>query len=765
MSTVIFYSGRTIATPGSYSEIDASGLETVGLGATGIVAVLGEAQGGRPYTAVTEADDFIRLNKPEQGRRNFRSGNLREVVDLLFGPSKDPDIPGGAVQVVPMKVNPATQSTVTLPNAHGDVVTLTSEDWGVQTTQINVSVATASALLTGKLYTIIFEDETETIDGLGGDDLFSLTYADPGTGWTTMTAQMLATGILQCLGTAANAGLTPDITDSVAPATVTVASAGADTDDITIYGLDAGGAAVSETLTLAGAVPVIGTQVFATGQVWGAWVDGTAVGVVTVSQTGGGAIMTLPLGANASRGVVLCSEFYAASTLSVVASGACVEIGIKVGINSAGAQVLEKFTLAGVVPVAGTAVFSELQVLVLGDVAGAITVTVSGTALQTVPTVQTTLQKIEDFCNSRSIAVGSGFALTMITGTTSLAPANLDVQVAAANCLSPASQGFAADQYAFVNWVNTTSELCTAVRASGAVGGAPTNTAAPVFLAGGIEGATANSDWQAALNKLKQIRVNSVVLLTPTAAIHAMGEAHCVFAGGIGRSERDLFVGVTGAAAVLPSKTELKTAAAALNSRHVRVFGQTFERYDTAGEKVTYSPYFLAAIAAGMQAGSAIGESLTWKYMNVLSLQQDSTWNPTDDSEEMIQAGICFGETIDGTGHRWVRNVTSYLISNNLAFCEGSVNEAVNYSVYTFRGNMEMAVGKKGFQGTINAAKGVAVTTLDLLVAEEILVTHRSLAIELSADVMEIECELAPIIPINFVKNAIHLVVIGQTAA
>lgn len=766
MSTTIFFNGRTIATPGSYSEVDASGLESVGLGATGIVAVLGEAQGGRPYTEIDDADDFIRLNKPEQGRQTFRSGPLREVVDLLFGPSKDPDVPGGAVQVVPMKVNPATQSTVTLPNALGDAATLTSADWGVHTTQINVSVATATAPLTGKLYTIIFEDETETIDGLGGDDLFTLTYTNPGTGWTTMTAQMLATGILKCLGTTARAGKETDVTDSAAPATVTVVSAGAGDigQEVTVYGLNAAGTAVKDTIVLNGVVPVVGTVTFATAQVWGAWVDGTTAGNVTVSQTGGAAIMTLVAGVNASKGVILCSEFYAASILTVVADGATIKYGIKVGLNSAGAEVLEKFQLAGAVPVPGAVVFSELQVLVLGDIEIARTVTVSGTALQTTPTVQTTLQKIEDFCNSRSIGAGSGFELTMITGETDLDPNELDVQAAASNCLAPADASFTADLYAFVDWVNT-GELCTAVKAAGAVGGAPSNTAAPVYLSGGIEGATANSDWQAALNLLKQIRVNSIVLLTKTAAIHAMGEAHCVWMCGVGRSERDLFVGAGGAAATLPTKTEYKAAAAALNSRHVRVFGQTFERYDTAGEKTVYAPHYYAAIAAGMQAGSDVGESLTHKYQNVLSLQQDSSWNPTDDSEEMIQAGCCIGELVDGVGHRWVRNVTSYLISDNLAFTEGSVNEAVNYAVYNFRGNLELVVGKKGFAGTVNSAKGVAVTTLDLLVDEEVLVAWRSLAMELAADVMEVDVEIAPVIPINFVKNTVHLVVVGQTAA
>ena len=165
-----------------------------------------------------------------------------------------------------------------------------------------------------------------------------------------------------------------------------------------------------------------------------------------------------------------------------------------------------------------------------------------------------------------------------------------------------------------------------------------------------------------------------------------------------------------------------------------------------------------------MQAGSSVGTSLTNKYENSLNFIQHSSWNPTDDGEEMIQAGLLFAEYIEGQGRRWVRNVTTYLTSDNLAFTEASVNEAANYATYEFRTELEYAVGRKGFAGTINATKGIAIGKLDALVLEEILVTWRSLGIELVLDVMEVGVEIAPVIPINFVKSTIHLVAIRQVA-
>ena len=177
-ASTIFFNGRVISVPGSYSEVDASGLEQVGLGAAGIVAVIGTAEGGRPVSDITETSEFLRLNKPEKGNELFRSGDLREVVPFLFAPGNDPDILGGAVEVVAMKTNPATQSNGTFQNPQGDAMVLTSRDFGAFTTQINVSIADGT--IQGKLLTIIFEDITESVDDLGGDDIFELQY-QPGT--------------------------------------------------------------------------------------------------------------------------------------------------------------------------------------------------------------------------------------------------------------------------------------------------------------------------------------------------------------------------------------------------------------------------------------------------------------------------------------------------------------------------------------------------------------------------------------------------------
>ena len=778
----IFFSGRLIRTPGSYSTVDASGLEQIGLGAAGVVAVLGEAVGGTPMSAITEVQDLVRITKPERARELFRSGPLREVADMLFAPSSDPDILGGAVEVVACKVNPATRSTGVLANAYGNALDLTSTDYGAHTEQTNILIGTGTNQ--GKQVTITFEDDVEAGDDIGGDVMFSLKYVDGGDGWTTMSAEVEAAGAVVCKGTRAQLGLDDDarmLAQPIAPSVLSVESAdSADTGiQVVIYGINAGGtAAVSETITTDpsdGQTLVYGTTSFS--KVCGCRFIGTAAGVISIKDDDPIIQMTLAAGSDEYTGLSPCGDMHVAkTTLDAIANGATTEDLVIAGLDDSGAAQVELITLTGAVEVNGVADWSEVQWLAMGTVENARTITFDGEAGRTVPaTTHNTLQKVADYYNAKSrtpVATTYGFVFTLETGLTTFDPNDLDDTTngaGAVSCLSPAEPDFYANLWAVEEWINNNSQLMTAVVASGAAGGAPDNTPAAVFLSGGIEGVTITQSWQDALNLLKQTHVNSIVLLTHEPAVHAQLEAHCAYMGGIGRDERDGFVGLlnTGGTDLAP-KSEVKSQIVDLNSRHIRAFAQAVERYNTAGEREEFDPFYLAAVAAGMQAGSSVGTSLTYKYANVLSLRQaggSGAWNPTDDSEEMIKGGLCFLESVEGVGRRVVRNITTHLTTSNLAFTEGSVNEATNFSVKSLRTNLELAVGKKGFSGTINASKAVAMNILGLLIDEQVLVAWRSLNIDLVVDVQSVEVEIAPVIPINFVATTVHLVTIRQTAA
>jgi len=772
-ATTIYFNGRLISIPGPYTEVDASGLEVVGLSASGIVACVGTAIGGKPYTEITGSDVKTQLEvatNPQKPFDFYRSGHLKEAGPILFSPADDDEIQGGAQEIVYVKVNPAVQSVATFPNAAGDAITLTSRDWGYFITQINVEIGAGTNQ--GKMVTLTFEDTEEVFDDVGGDDLFTLTYlaTTPAEGYDTITATVSSTAIYTEF-TLARAGLDSEITN---PVTATQAvelvsdDAGDTTQTVTLYGLDTSNAAQWETLSVNGLSVVTGNKTW--NEIHGAIIDGAPAGTVTVRNLSGGTtILTLTAGAM-TKGLHVMSEVSVAGVvLDLVRGAAGTEKLVVVGKNASGGAQYEAVTLNGSTPVATTGTWSSITYLAFGAVAAAGTVTASAKSVNAPFTGIDTLQKAADRFNGTP-----GYTFTLATAETAFEMENLDY-VTAEDILSPAAPGFEANLYAVVNELNLKSGLVTAARAIGGTG-APSNTTAPVYLSGGHEGSSTpgaegtptatNADWQAAINLLTKVRVNIVVVMTHDPAIHAMVKAHVKYMGGVGRSERDTKLGLQNTGLTdHATKTEIKSQIRDLNSKYCAAWAQSIERFNTDGDRETLTPMYGALVLAGMQAGTPVGTPVTHKGMNTLSLAQDSTWNPTDDAEEMIQAGLCFGEVVDGAGtRRVVRGVTTHLSSSNIAYVEQSVVEAWGYAVYNYRTTMESVVGRKGFAGTVQAAHAEAIGALGLLVGVAI-VAYRSLSTSLTLDVLEQAVEIAPVLPINFVKSTIHLVSVPQSSA
>jgi hypothetical protein len=770
-ATSIFFNGRLIRRPGSYSEVDATGLEAVGLGAAGIVALIGTSVGGRPVNTISEVIDIPRFSNAEAADSFARSGDLREAAAMAFAPSNDEAIQGGAAEVVMLKVNPATQSEATFSNTDGPAITITAADYGEFTNQIQITIANGTNQ--GKLVTATFEDTTESVDDIGGDTMFSLTYhapasaAEGGLGWQTMTAEVISSGV-RANATRQTGNLSTDRLLTQTGAFTAVSSAAGDTTQtITVIGVD-GGTAVIRSAQLNGTTSVsLGNF---SGGVFGAFLDEVAVGTVDVDAAGTN--LTIAIGDLATGCVKMNAGYVANAPVTVTPNAGTPSNDVYVvGRLANGTRAVDTLTNDGAGgAVTGAANFIEVEALCPSSAADVMDF--SATAAQSSNTSQDTLQKVADFFNARQAANAGdpadpfGFQLTLVTGLTTLDAANLDLTSSAASVLSPASVDFLADLFFLEQAIDSSFSLINATREVGAVG-VPDNTTSPVFLTGGTEGTTTFSEWQAALNLLKRIGVSTIVPLTSDAAVHAALKAHCEFMGGIGRNERDGIVGLQDVAtsSILPPLADITSQIVALNTRHLRACGQNIQRFNVEGERTTFAPYFQAVLGAGMQAGSGVGVSLTNKVANCLSVDQDTSWNPIDDAELLIERGLFFMEEVENVGRRWVRNITTNVSSSNIAFTEASVNEAVNFAVFNFRTNLEFAVGEPGFSGTINATKSVAQNTLGLLVDTGVLTTYRSLQISLALDVLDVSVEIAPVIPINFVRSVLHLVNQVQTAA
>jgi hypothetical protein len=915
----------------------------VGLGASGIVACIGEAEGGSPYNGDTP---IHAISNPGKVGRTFLDGDLREAGNMLFDPSKDPDVPAGAQQVKFVKANPATRSTLTVQNGVSDVGAFTSRDYGLRTTQINVEIADGTTQ--GKAVTIRSGDDEEAFDDIGGDPVFTALYT-PGTdGADTMTLEVdNASGVDadftkaetgeddQYIGTLSGiGGLDGDKDSNIVPGnTVTVVSdnAGDTTQSVIVYGIDNGtGNPTSETLLLTGLAPKVGSTVWAS--VHGVIKDAATTGNITVSDSGAGTMYVLDAPASLTTGggvndfdgttvetvlntialqsdgasvqdvlvigldqtstptieevtltgtspvnttttwsridalaigyfeaaqsatmtgqlfdegdvVTVASNNVADTTqtitiygldgsgdpqsevlsldgttpvtgtatwnevhgavlsaltagtvsvtgmvglagvddlsifswdgsaslyqgfepvdnvavsstaLTVVADGATTRPLLLVGLDAAGVAQIEQLDLNGATPVVGTDTWSELTGVVLGHVQAARTVTVSGQAFDLGVSGFATVQEVADRVNTLG-----GWAITVGANAGTLEVEDMDD--AGPSSVLTATE-FYADHAFFAQKINDESQLVTYAIEAGAIG-LPDNTAAALFLSGGIEGTTTFADWQAALDLLRDEFVNTIVVLTDDAAVHAAVVSHCVYMGGPGRKERDCVLGEESGITF----ANAKAASVALNTRHARLCIQDVKRFNIAGSEEQFPPYFAACVAAGMQAGSEVGTSLTFKYANVLDVVgDDDTYTIQDDANELIQSGLCVFEKVQGVGFRWLRNITTHLIDNNIAYVEASVNEAVNFAVFNLRTNLEAAIGKKGNAGTVNSVLGIAVATLGQLIDSGAITSWQNLTIELDADVMTVDVEIAPVTPVNFVKLTVHLVTASFSAA
>lgn len=225
MATTFTFNNKTTSVPGVYSRVDTSGLNQPGLTPSGTVALIGTATGGKPYTAIQSPGDFVRLTQASQIKSVFQSGDLVEAAAIAFDPSSDTVITGGAQQVVCMKMNPATQASVTLQGALGPVLTVTSQDYGEFCNHIGIQVSKGST--SGFQVAVSSDTLTETADNLGGDATFTLSYHGGQNGWTVMDAGVQTDGTIFADGTLSVSG-SGAFTQPSTPQTLTLASDASD---------------------------------------------------------------------------------------------------------------------------------------------------------------------------------------------------------------------------------------------------------------------------------------------------------------------------------------------------------------------------------------------------------------------------------------------------------------------------------------------------------------------------------------------------------
>lgn len=156
---------------------------------SGVVAIVATGAG------VLQPKVPYSFNSPRSFRELLKSGDLYDAARFVTKPSRDANI-RGASRVVAVRVNPATQGTLTLrSSAPANLITLTSEAYGAIAAGIAVTVEAGTQGAFGRKLTISqFGEGSEIADDLGFLPAAILRYTgNATTATTTITNTSLAT--------------------------------------------------------------------------------------------------------------------------------------------------------------------------------------------------------------------------------------------------------------------------------------------------------------------------------------------------------------------------------------------------------------------------------------------------------------------------------------------------------------------------------------------------------------------------------------------
>lgn len=786
MARSVTFNGITRFRPGGITRVNADALNQIGPSASGTLGIIAEAEGGEPGSTA----GLVSLRDPARAEELFRPGALADAIKLAFQPSGDPRVPGGAAEVVVYKVNNSTQSEVHLPSETVSVVSTTAS--GVPTvTSVPVAATMVADEHIGRWVDI-------TLSAMAGSPTYRRKITDNTTGALTISP---------ALPQAPAVGNAVEIRATVAK--VTSRDYGAHTSSVSVD-LDYDSTAETYQVTVAfegteQVSPSLGGRLFLQLEYRG---GGNAVAEDTVLTPGSTTATLLDLTAAG-----LVASAHVGKTVRIQ-SGSLIEYH-RIDDNAAGSITLESPGLSDDLLEAiqaASASTATVQILTPTNAvatmvgssgeATSFTTTITGVTGDDLSITFTTAMTVQNLVDQINANVNYVARVPAGINPATLV-ADFDFGTATAiNIQKTMDQngdlGFKQDVMAVVNWINDTASYAIAERwgDTGQDGHAmptainddsPRDGNYPYRLSGGTRGTSANSDWQDGFDALLLRRVNQVVPLldedlstegnSSTATWAAVSQQlvdHVVAARGAAGTERGGVIGFVG------TKAEYIEACNSLNDPDVACVSQNPRVVGASGDLEVKGPREFAVMAAGMRLGvTEVGEPLTHKLIRCAGLTQDSSWDPADvtDAADLIIAGALFAESIPGVGIRWVRDLTTWVRDDNLAYSEGSVRDVVRYVAYQLRTQLENRfTGRKATPATIASIKDAAAALLEVFRSQNIIVdstdpatgatvkAYHNLKVTSSGDVVTLRVGIFPVPGINFQLNDIYLQLPTQSA-
>lgn len=222
------------------------------------------------------------------------------------------------------------------------------------------------------------------------------------------------------------------------------------------------------------------------------------------------------------------------------------------------------------------------------------------------------------------------------------------------------------------------SESFSAILHSGSARLIPDNMANYQFLTNGSVSNATTQDWIDALAKLEKFDTNNLVIMSGSATIKALVNAHVTKMNGMKVKKYRQWG--SGASSVENTKALRIAEMKSLNSAYAEYCVSPFKRYDYVNKEVPatdFAPYYLYAMVAGLRYSNNIGMDVVFKSLNVISTPEIAE----EDQDDYAEAGATLiqkmNNVLDGTQN-------FQILINNTTFQGSQVtrtNPAVVYEI------------------------------------------------------------------------------------
>ena len=773
MTRFITFGGQTQFKPGGLTKVNANALTPIGISATGVVQMVGEAEGGPPGT-----EGVVVIDDPALARDIFRSGPLADAIRVAFDPSGDTRIPGGAFRVLAYKTNASLKAACQLPGA--GIEHVDSEDSGGSST-------TVITLVTGGL-----EPDAHIGRWLehtaGGprrrivDNDASTVTVSPGFDTAPIALDVLNILASQVTVSAADWGVhTNQVSVEFEAGTgdtfvVTLAF-----EDQVVQSPEIGGESFFNLKYVGGAIADFGPITV---------IDTTRL-LVTFTPDGGapsldewaGMIMQFADGTQRE----IAENTAATPSLVTLIPTHALTTDQETGLI--GTDVNIRDVTAATASITGANGKSLALTSTVSPVEDALAITFSTLGLVT---LRQLVDHINATANYEAVVPDGVNQDTTLLDSYDFGTRATGVGVRFDDAITPSTLGtFRRDLQVLIDWVNKFGELATMTRGSvGTLEGAelPLFTGGvagtvrdiPLFLVGGARGISANSNFQAGFDELIEARANHCVPLiaedlvnegfgsTATyASVAAQLLAHVTLGRGTGKNEMGGYLGFKGTLDAYIAQLN------AINDTDVQIIPQQMEFLNVAGTLTLQPEWASAAAAAGMRSGAnEVGEPLTFKFIKTSQLAQDSSWSPTKigDINRILANGGMFAEAKNG-GIRWVRDLTTHIKDDNIAFIDGNTRDAARFVSFDLRDFLENRfTGLKATPATAASIReavadkmreyltaNIIVESLDPETGRTLIPGFRRLRVFIEGNVATVRVEIFLVTGIVFILNDIYL--------